>query len=194
MAGSVADGAGDTGDTAPESPTSPLSGVVGVNPDAGDDDTVSESLDRPAQGSYVGIDRETAKRIRRNKKPDMHLLNIRDECRVILDAVKELTADSFAASAIIQRGIGMCLTNIGEDVHKLSKSFKRKHREINWDRWTISRNLIVHGYRFIYMDTVCNTVTEDVPLLLADVEALIQEVVNPGAPGATRPYGTGQTG
>lgn len=146
-------------------------------------DVSGPSADRtPRKGrgtdAFVGIEEETAAKVRQVKKPDMYLLHIRDDCQKILKFTAEMTSGDFAANEVVQLAVAKLMEQIGENAGKLSKPFRQKHSGVSWKQWIASRHLIVHVYEDILMDTMWDTVTEHIPKLLADINDLLQEVVD----------------
>lgn len=62
---------------------------------------------------------------------------------------------------------------IGEAAAHVSEDTKSAHPEIPWARIVGMRNRLVHGYFDVRLDTVWNTVREDIPALSARLEPLV---------------------
>ena len=77
--------------------------------------------------------------------------------------------------------VAKLLEQIGENAGKLSKSFREKHPEVSWKRFIKSRQHLVHVYEDVLMNTVWDTVTEQIPKLLTGIEVMIREVVDTAA-------------
>ncbi|HUW64243.1 MAG TPA: HepT-like ribonuclease domain-containing protein [Spirochaetia bacterium] len=132
--------------------------------------------------AFVEIDGTAAGKI---KKPDLYLFHMRDNCKLLLKSAASLTYEDFLErDEMWRRGVSKCIEEIGENAGKLSHSFRKNHPEIHWDKYIESRQHLAHVYEHVKMYTVWTTVTEEIPGLLAGLEALIQDVVN------TTPEGT----
>jgi len=62
---------------------------------------------------------------------------------------------------------------IGEAAAKLPESAKRSHPEIDWQRITGLRHLIVHEYWRIDSDRVWDIVTRDIPELVKAISRIV---------------------
>ena len=66
----------------------------------------------------------------------------------------------------------MCVVQIGELVGQLSEEAKQKNRAIPWRAIKDTRNFYVHAYGAIDLQTVWNTLNEDIPMLRTVCEAM----------------------
>ena len=64
---------------------------------------------------------------------------------------------------------------IGEAANHISDDFKSKHPEILWNRIVTMRNRLIHGYFKIDLDIVWDTVTNDISILIEQLEKIIEE-------------------
>ena len=64
---------------------------------------------------------------------------------------------------------------IGEAAAHVSEVFQSRHPEIEWADITSMRNWLVHAYYDINRDTVWETVRDDVPALISQLEALLEQ-------------------
>lgn len=62
--------------------------------------------------------------------------------------------------------VGEAAAHVGEDT-------KSAHPEIPWARIVGMRNRLVHGYSDVRLETVWNTVRDDLPALIARLEPLV---------------------
>ncbi|CAG0934109.1 MAG: hypothetical protein EFKGCFLK_01112 [Rhodocyclaceae bacterium] len=58
---------------------------------------------------------------------------------------------------------------IGEAAAKVSGETRQRHAAIPWDAVVATRNRLIHGYFDINLDIVWDTVTVDLPPLLAEL-------------------------
>jgi uncharacterized protein with HEPN domain len=79
---------------------------------------------------------------------------------------------------------------IGEASTRLGPQFQGEHPEVPWRLITGMRNRLIHGYDQVEMDLLWETATQDLPMLLSAVEAMLQ-AETPGddqaLPGAREP-------
>lgn len=102
--------------------------------------------------------------------------------RHMLDAAKEtisfaknknrsdLYTDRMLALSIVKS-----IEIIGEAASTVSKKFREKHKEIPWANIIAMRNRLIHVYFDIDLDRVWDTVTDDLPPLIAALEKAISQ-------------------
>lgn len=76
-----------------------------------------------------------------------------------------LSYEKFAASSVYKNSVCLCLMQIGELAARLSDGFKEKHPEIPWREIRGMRNIVAHEYGSIDIDTVWETVQNDMDML-----------------------------
>ena len=62
---------------------------------------------------------------------------------------------------------------VGEAANCVSADFREQHPHIPWKKMIELRNRLIHGYFDINLDIVWDTVLEDLPPLVADLEKII---------------------
>lgn len=64
---------------------------------------------------------------------------------------------------------------LGEAAGRLSPDFRSSHPEIPWGDIIGTRNRLIHGYDQVSLDLLWDTVTTDLPELLAQLDAILAE-------------------
>lgn len=82
----------------------------------------------------------------------------------------EFLQDEIRQSAVLQK-----LIVIGEAAARLPKSFQESHPEVEWQDIIGFRNIAVHAYFAVTWEIVWNTVIQDIPLLKAKIENILNE-------------------
>ena len=88
-------------------------------------------------------------------------------CQEIDDAKKQF-GDSFdvlRANSVYKNAVSMCILQIGELVILLSDELKTLYDEMPWHDIKSMRNIAAHQYHKFDLDTLWETVTEDIPKL-----------------------------
>ena len=67
------------------------------------------------------------------------------------------------------------LSNIGENVSKISDSLKQEYTQIKWQQIKDFRNKIVHNYVGIDLAIVHDIITNDLKSLKSEIEKIIKE-------------------
>ena len=62
---------------------------------------------------------------------------------------------------------------IGEASRGISEEIRLAHLEIAWKKMTGMRDRLIHGYFDVNLDVVWETVTQDLPPLIAQLEKLL---------------------
>ncbi len=99
----------------------------------------------------------------------------------ILDSIKRIESytskgkEAFFRESIVQDAVMRNLEIIGEAVKNLSPDFRARHSEIPWARIAGMRDVLIHGYFGVRLETVWNAVENRLPELKHHVETLLAE-------------------
>ena len=64
---------------------------------------------------------------------------------------------------------------IGEAAVGVSIEFKEKYPDVPWNAIIGMRNRLIHGYYDIDLDIVWKTIEEDIPLLVSELEKILDD-------------------
>jgi uncharacterized protein with HEPN domain len=106
-------------------------------------------------------------------KTDRTYLEHIEEC---IRRVEKNTAggrEVFVADDTLQDAVLRNLQTLSEATQRLSDSLKAAHPQVEWDRIAAFRNVLVHNYLGIDLETVWRVVREEIPVLKAQVKAMI---------------------
>lgn len=84
------------------------------------------------------------------------------------------TQAAIAADEILSLAIVRLTEIIGEAAANVSQPMRDRYPHIQWGNIIGMRNRIVHAYFEIDMDVVWQTVTQDIPVLISQLEAVFQ--------------------
>ena len=99
--------------------------------------------------------------------------------RHIVDAIKDIEAytkggrEVFLATKMVQDAVIRKLEIIGEAVKNLSPSFRSKHPDIPWKQIAGLRDVLIHHYFGVDVNTVWLVVESRLPGLLQRLETLL---------------------
>ena len=102
--------------------------------------------------------------------------------RHILDAARE--AIQFAegrkrAELDADRKLNLSLVRlleiIGEAARGISQEFRDSHPDLSWKSMVGMRDRLIHGYFDVNLDVVWETVTQDLPSLIAQLEKIVAD-------------------
>jgi len=102
--------------------------------------------------------------------------------RHILDAARE--AASFAGGRRrmdldTDRKLNLSLVRlleiVGEAARSLSPEFRETHPNLPWKKMVGMRDRLIHGYYDVNLDVVWETIIEDLPPLIAQLEKIVAD-------------------
>jgi len=94
-------------------------------------------------------------------------------CRRLRRFVEGVDEATFKADEEKHWAVVSQLLIIGEAVSRLSQKFRADHAGIPWPQIAAMRNRLIHEYDKINWRLVWKTTTEDIPLLLAELEGIV---------------------
>ncbi len=66
-----------------------------------------------------------------------------------------------------------CIEVVGEAASQISPAFREAHPNIPWPQIIGMRNRLIHAYFDVDLDRVWDTITDDLPPLIAALERLV---------------------
>ncbi|HIJ52355.1 MAG TPA: DUF86 domain-containing protein [Planctomycetes bacterium] len=100
----------------------------------------------------------------------------------ILDAARE--AISFAdgrsrtdldTDRKLNLSVVRLLEIIGEAARGISEKFRDSHPDLPWNKMVGMRDRLIHGYFDVNLDVVWETVTQDLPSLITELEKIVAD-------------------
>lgn len=107
--------------------------------------------------------------------PD-YLAHIAQAIERIDSYVAGMDKEAWLRSTLVQDAVIRNIEIMGEasrHVQKHHAEFANQHTEFPWDDAYWMRNVLAHGYFQVDLDIVWQTITVDLPLLLAQVRAML---------------------
>jgi uncharacterized protein with HEPN domain len=101
------------------------------------------------------------------------LLDILVAARKARAFCESLTKERFLQDDLAQNAVMRLLTIMGEAARKVSEEFKAAHPEIEWRRFVVLRNRLVHEYFRIDLDEVWVVVEDDLAPLMEQISPLV---------------------
>lgn len=110
------------------------------------------------------------------KKDDtIYLEHIEQSLNKIIEYAGELTEKEFLNNSMVQDACIRQFEIIGEAAKRISSNLRDSNPEIPWKDVTGMRDKLIHDYIDIDLWVVLKTVKEDVPMLLIEIEKLLQD-------------------
>lgn len=109
-----------------------------------------------------------------------YLWDVQQEADYLARLSSDVSFDEMMSSEHLIRSVPQSLTRIGEALNHLAERDKATAERVTDYRGYVNlRNILVHQYTRIDWDKVWQTVTEEIPLLVREVDELIAEL-DPG--------------
>ena len=106
------------------------------------------------------------------KNDDYYLNKIKTDLSHIIKNTTGLSENDIGNNDILVDSIMFRLIQISENCDKLSDALKLKNNHIPWRALKGLRNRIVHDYGAVDLSIVFDTVTNDIPYLLNELNSL----------------------
>ncbi len=100
-----------------------------------------------------------------------------------LERIEKYTTDgreAFMESTLIQDGVLRNLQTLSESTQRLSDVIKQKHTEVDWRGLSGFRNVLVHDYLGVDLNTVWQLVEDRLPALRLSMQAIQAELESKG--------------
>ena len=98
-----------------------------------------------------------------------------DHARESLDLLGGTTREAFRDRRVLQLALTRLVEIVGEAANRVSEATQRAHPDIPWSNIIGMRNRLVHGYDVIDYDLLWETVTSDLPPLIAALQKIVKE-------------------
>jgi uncharacterized protein with HEPN domain len=103
----------------------------------------------------------------------VRLRHILDASRQAVAFVKGRSRDDLETDAMLSLALVRLLEIIAEAARGTSEELRQAHPEIAWNRMAGMRDRLIHGYFDVNLDIVWQTVSHDLPELIAQVEKVV---------------------
>ena len=103
------------------------------------------------------------------------LLDMLMAAREAQDMARGATLSDFRQNRTLQLAIVKAVEIVGEAASRVGADTKQAHPDIPWAEIVGMRNRLVHGYFDINLVRVWETVEQDIPRLIAQLEGLVSE-------------------
>lgn len=111
--------------------------------------------------------------MRENKNNLAYLFHIRDALEKIITYTTTHDFTKFENNDWDQSAVLRYLEIVGEAANKTEPAFRKEHNEIPWREVTDLRNIIIHDYMNVDVRLIWRIITEDVPKLKKQVDAIL---------------------
>ena len=102
--------------------------------------------------------------------PLRHML---ENAREAVGLVQGKTLADLNNTRLLQLGLVRLVEVIGEAATRVSKEGRAKYPGIPWDDIVGMRNKLIHGYDTVDLDILWDTVTDDLPRLIEELQKIV---------------------
>lgn len=109
------------------------------------------------------------------KGPQLYLQAILECLELIPGFIAGYDQARFQADIKAQFAVIRAMGIIGDAVKKLPPEFREQHPEIPWREMARTRDVLIHDYLSIDLDSLWTTITRDLPPLADKLRPLLEE-------------------
>ncbi len=102
-----------------------------------------------------------------------YLLDILLMAKDARDFMVGMDKNAFFSDRKCQSAVIRCLEVIGEAVKRLSDDVQKTHPDIPWSKMAKMRDILIHAYDRVDLNSVWDTVQNDIPVLISVLEPLV---------------------
>jgi len=103
------------------------------------------------------------------------LKDMLDHASEAVELLGDMKREKLAKNRVLQLALTRLVEIIGEAANRISKATQQKYEDIPWAQIISMRNRLIHGYDVIDYDLLYDTVTADLPPLIAALERILRE-------------------
>ena len=101
-----------------------------------------------------------------------HMLDAANEARMFAHG---RTRSEFDQNRVLALALVKCIEIIGEAAARVSQAYRDQHPSVPWRSIIAMRNRLIHAYFDVDLDRVWDTITDDLPPLIAALEQLVAQ-------------------
>lgn len=99
-----------------------------------------------------------------------------DAARAAIRVLGDHTAEELESTEVLALAVPHAVEIVGEAASRVSREFCAAHPEIAWSAVTGMRHRIVHDYFAVDNQRLYDTVHDDLPPLIAQLERILEDV------------------
>lgn len=102
------------------------------------------------------------------------LAHMREHAQEAVECVRSRKREDLESDRLLELALTRLIEIVGEAANRLSDEVRSQHSEIPWPQIIGMRNRIVHAYDEVDLDLLWDTVTLELPPLIAQLERLLK--------------------
>lgn len=95
--------------------------------------------------------------------------------REVRNFIEDESYESFLENRMLQNAVMRSFEVVGEATRRVSPEFSAAHPEMPWRVMGDFRNKLIHDYFGLELEIIWKTATEDAPMLLGQIEGLVDK-------------------
>ena len=105
--------------------------------------------------------------------PLVRLKHMLDYAREAVEMIKGKKADDLDGDRKLTLALTHLVELVGEAASQVPQEMRGKYPNVPWPKIVSMRNRLIHGYDFVDYEILWDTIVEDLPLLIAELEKII---------------------
>jgi len=110
------------------------------------------------------------------KDNQLYLQDIIEAIEKIEQYVENKKFDDFAGNAMMQDAVIRQFEIIGESAKRLTPDFLESHKDFPFKKAIAMRNLLIHEYDYINVESVWKTIKEDLPDFKDNINKILKKL------------------
>ena len=110
------------------------------------------------------------------RNPEASLLDMVLHASEAVELLGDASLDELEGNRERQLALTQLLEIIGEAANRIPQSMQKQYAAIPWVRIVGMRNRLIHGYDSLDLDVLRDTIINDLPPLIAQLEDIIKEL------------------
>ena len=111
-----------------------------------------------------------------SEKDRVRLRHMLDYAREAVEVVRPHTRANLDTDRVLELALVRLIELVGEAAGRVSPSAQVRYPGIPWSLIVSMRNRLIHGYDSIDHDVLWDTLTDDLPTLIGELETILADV------------------
>ena len=107
--------------------------------------------------------------------PLVRVRHMLDHAREAVAMVRARSRADLDADRQLNLALVRLVEVVGEAAARVPEDFRDRHPELPWREAAGMRNRLIHGYDAVDFDILWSLITQDLPPLIAQLEAIVEE-------------------
>jgi len=103
-------------------------------------------------------------------KDKVRLSHMLDYSREAVEFLQGKSRSDLDSDRVLQLALVRLIEIVGEAASHISRKVQSQHPQIPWPQIISMRNRLIHGYDFVDLDILWQTIQEDLPELISELE------------------------